>query len=186
MQKIQVILFIISLLVLVYTIKQHLKEFSQSEIDRSSFRPTTVNQEQSHSSSIQDSQIFTRGQNLQKLCQKYQAQIYPKSKSKNFNHTRDILNLSRQIPSELIKYDINNQFLFCFPSKTGATNWNLMASSIRRNLTFEQFKYNYEHDFVYHDMLSLDGVRQIYESAIRFKEFFRHPYYLYELKAHPT
>ena len=112
--------------------------------------------------------IFHKSKTLQEKCQLYNLEkhtnptgiikTYDGGLISNTSYITDIANI---FPSSLIKYDFNNGILYCLSAKTGATNWNLLASVIRRNLTFSQFQYNYAHDFVYHDMMTLDVVNKI-------------------------
>lgn len=120
---------------------------------------------------IQEKNIFQRASNLKYFCKKY-SNLTGVSPAKKLNfrnlYSSDNLTLTELFKishSPLIKYEFVSQTLFCFPAKTGTTNWSLLGAALRRNTTFDKYRETYEHDFVYKDLLTLAPLESLYEKV---------------------
>ena len=115
--------------------------------------------------------VFENYQNLKQNCKIYNYfSKHNLSKPPKSTYLKKISNLSRKLPSKLLKIDLARKILFCLSSKTGATNWSRLSSAIKRNITFDDLLQNYDHDMVYEDQPTLYEIKEGYWVFQKYQE----------------
>lgn len=100
--------------------------------------------------------IFLKHTNLRKNCQKYlpDVKIFPKNQT--------LRTLTSKYRTGLIKLDFTHDLMYCFPAKTGATNWNKLAAAIKRNVSIQEIEDSVHPNDIYSEVNSFAVIAKFY------------------------
>ena len=86
-----------------------------------------------------------------------------KPKLQQIKDYKDIFQLAEYFPTDRIHFDQKFGNLYCFPPKSGTTNWNRLISSLNLNISISELLENYDHNYVYDSTPHLAQIDNIFK-----------------------
>ena len=87
------------------------------------------------------------------------------STPKIFEEGQNILKIANFFPTDRANFDPKHNLLYCFPPKSGTTNWNRLATSLYHEISIKDLIEKYDLDYVYNSLPTLQKLAKMQEDS---------------------